>query len=401
MANQFGPWATLMDVGGSPQLSAFWRRRMTMLAPTSQISSTPSRRATLCLVVAGVLMLGLPTYRVVVAGDNQPLTQATAQSDQTKKLTAREFARLSEKQQKVALLDGIRENRRKYANISLKTTSSVRKVDVNPTTKEMGEVLDDYGSRVFELQRIGGSYRLELNRYDPGVADPTVRATCHYDAESGVNRGIGMERLANGKEQEHGLISTEHEGSSQQCRYASYLGGVGFLGFPENDFLGFLLQHENSLQIRGVDQRSGQLEVSFTYVSKVFPGTTGSCVMWFEPEKNWMLVKRIWERVKPTSPVASSYERFEVKESKVFDGVWMPTRFTEVTMASREGVPTPMGNLWNTTAEDIKIGSVKKEDIEVVFSPGTLVRDQITGNRWGVGKSGEKIPYNDNVGEGP
>jgi hypothetical protein len=63
VASQFGPWATLIDLGGSPQLSAFWRRRMRMLAPTSRAALTLSRRNVCWIVVAGALVGLLPTFR--------------------------------------------------------------------------------------------------------------------------------------------------------------------------------------------------------------------------------------------------------------------------------------------------------------------------------------------------
>ncbi|MGA2797848.1 MAG: hypothetical protein ABSE63_09735 [Thermoguttaceae bacterium] len=55
MANKYGPWATLIDVGGSPQLSAFWKRRMSMLVPASQTSPVLSRRNLSLLAAAGIL----------------------------------------------------------------------------------------------------------------------------------------------------------------------------------------------------------------------------------------------------------------------------------------------------------------------------------------------------------
>ena len=61
MSNQYGPWATMIDVGGNPQLSAFWRRRLTMLVPASQTSPMLSRRNLLWLGVAAALMLLPPT----------------------------------------------------------------------------------------------------------------------------------------------------------------------------------------------------------------------------------------------------------------------------------------------------------------------------------------------------
>ena len=63
MTNQYGPWATLIDAGPNLQLSAFWRRRLTMLVPTSQTSSVLSRRSLLWLGAAGVLTGVLPTLR--------------------------------------------------------------------------------------------------------------------------------------------------------------------------------------------------------------------------------------------------------------------------------------------------------------------------------------------------
>jgi hypothetical protein len=72
MANRYGPWATMIDLAGSPQLSTFWRRRLTMLVPTSQSSSLLSRRTLLWLGAAAVLMTALPLPRVVMAQSEAP-----------------------------------------------------------------------------------------------------------------------------------------------------------------------------------------------------------------------------------------------------------------------------------------------------------------------------------------
>ena len=62
MSNQYGPWATSINACGNPQLSSFWRRRLTMLVPTSRTSPTLSRRNLLWLGMAGVLVGVLPTF---------------------------------------------------------------------------------------------------------------------------------------------------------------------------------------------------------------------------------------------------------------------------------------------------------------------------------------------------
>ena len=74
MANPFGPWATLIDAGPNPQLSAFWKRRLTMLLPASQTSPALSRRNLLWLGVTGILLIVLPTFHLTPAGaeENKP-----------------------------------------------------------------------------------------------------------------------------------------------------------------------------------------------------------------------------------------------------------------------------------------------------------------------------------------
>ncbi|MGD0655888.1 MAG: hypothetical protein ABSA16_16245 [Thermoguttaceae bacterium] len=83
MLNKFGPWATLIDAGGRPQLSAFWRRRLVMLVPASKTSPVLSRRNLLWLCTAGVLMFILPTVRSVsaAADDQKPAAEAKASTN--------------------------------------------------------------------------------------------------------------------------------------------------------------------------------------------------------------------------------------------------------------------------------------------------------------------------------
>jgi SecD/SecF fusion protein len=67
MANQFGPWATAIQIGSHPQLSTFWKRRMNMLIPVSQASPILSRRNFFWLGAAGVVTSMLPTVRFAAA----------------------------------------------------------------------------------------------------------------------------------------------------------------------------------------------------------------------------------------------------------------------------------------------------------------------------------------------
>ena len=69
MNNPYGPWATQMEPGAIPRLSAFWRRRMTRLAelPRGNRAMTPS--TALALLLAAAVIGAMPTLeaRVVSA----------------------------------------------------------------------------------------------------------------------------------------------------------------------------------------------------------------------------------------------------------------------------------------------------------------------------------------------
>jgi hypothetical protein len=84
MTNSYGPWATAINVGRNPQLSAFWKSRLTMLVAASQTSPVLSRRNALGLVAGAVLICALPTLRAapavadVASTEEQPKPAASA-----------------------------------------------------------------------------------------------------------------------------------------------------------------------------------------------------------------------------------------------------------------------------------------------------------------------------------
>jgi protocatechuate 3,4-dioxygenase beta subunit len=83
MTNPYGPWATAIDAGRYPQLSAFWRQRLTMLVPTSQTSPLLSRRNLLGLFALAAVIGFLPTFRAAPAVAEQEKLPQEKSSDQT------------------------------------------------------------------------------------------------------------------------------------------------------------------------------------------------------------------------------------------------------------------------------------------------------------------------------
>ncbi len=81
MTTPYGPWATAIDAGRNPQLSSFWRQRLTMLVPASQTSPVLSKRSLLGLVAAAALVCALPTFRAATAVAEQEKASNKKTSD--------------------------------------------------------------------------------------------------------------------------------------------------------------------------------------------------------------------------------------------------------------------------------------------------------------------------------
>jgi hypothetical protein len=77
MANRFGPWASSIDVGGNPQLSAFWRQRLTRLAGVIRTNPALSWNNFLWLVATAALVLAVPMARSAPATAEENGTPAT------------------------------------------------------------------------------------------------------------------------------------------------------------------------------------------------------------------------------------------------------------------------------------------------------------------------------------
>ena len=82
MSNPYGPWATALDAGRYPQLSAFWHERLTMLLPASRTSPALSRRNLLGLVAAAALVCALPMFLAAPAAAEQEKVAQERSADQ-------------------------------------------------------------------------------------------------------------------------------------------------------------------------------------------------------------------------------------------------------------------------------------------------------------------------------
>jgi Tol biopolymer transport system component len=93
MKQNFGPWSTAINTGNNPQLSTFWRRRLTMLASIKDVRTTITRRTALLLVAGACLIATCPTIRPTSLRAQQP--EAVAKKSENAKNTGRIFVETS------------------------------------------------------------------------------------------------------------------------------------------------------------------------------------------------------------------------------------------------------------------------------------------------------------------
>ncbi len=84
MTNPYGPWATAINAGRNPQLSAFWRQRLTMLVPVSRTSPVLCPRNLLGLLALAALIGVLPTFHAApVVADQKNVADEKIKTIQT------------------------------------------------------------------------------------------------------------------------------------------------------------------------------------------------------------------------------------------------------------------------------------------------------------------------------
>ena len=80
MNQHFGPWATLIYAGRSPQLSAFWRQRLTRLPGLARAKPGVTSSAVGALIATAVALVALPTLSVRHVSAEPRRDQAAASS---------------------------------------------------------------------------------------------------------------------------------------------------------------------------------------------------------------------------------------------------------------------------------------------------------------------------------
>jgi len=88
-------------------------------------------------------------------------------------------------------------------------------------------------------------------------------------------------------------------------------------------------------------------------------------------------------------------EEFSVDEADAVNGLWIPTKITEIVGSSSFGPEMPDAvNVIETTVQNIRVGAVTALDLVVEFPEGTEVVDAIDGVGYTIGADGQRTDSN-------
>jgi hypothetical protein len=80
--------------------------------------------------------------------------------------------------------------------------------------------------------------------------------------------------------------------------------------------------------------------------------------------------------------------RFVVDESKLVNGLWMPTKLRDAICANGERAK---GNLDMQTVQTVELGNAKESNLRLPFPEGTFVQDRLKGIVYRAGPNGEAM----------
>lgn len=223
-------------------------------------------------------------------------------------------------------------------------------------------------SQVFHLLRLNDSYKetCRQSNLHKGTADWIWET--HYDAPSGTARGY---TTIDDSEQSFARVSYQQETARRFNKHAYYLAGR-----INDDFCSHLetiLVTPWTVSIEDALGSNGEVIVRM-YPNPVPHGNSEQDIrIWLQPERGFS-IRRYREEVRtlPSQEILLFEEGTVDKETEI-DGVWLPFEITNLVGHLKKGT----GGETIVTVKSASVGTVKPEDLEVVFPVGAEVTDNI------------------------
>ncbi len=296
-------------------------------------------------------------------------------------MSINEFRQLSPADQKALLARAFKHRLEHAKNIYFEV--QVRQGGYEFRNDQVGKRVFDLNGRNYRLWRLGDVYRMDSERGGVDIAKPNEFISDGFDPGAGI--GKSTVRFS-GNTRSFGRIDVEPDVAVEDNRLAYWLDGKHV---PWGEYLfRYLVDHKDSYTIEEpVDQNMVRLTVPWQTIYSLEPW--GKREFTLDPSKGFLPIcgKAHWETNKFSGGITAwRTEVFVVEASKLVGDVWMPMKLKEVISGN-----TLRGkcNVLETKVTKIEWGTVKAQDIEFLFSPGTEVVDAIKGVTYVVGPNGE------------
>lgn len=306
-------------------------------------------------------------------------------------ISEKEFFSQSVDKQREILRQAIQNYRKKLDNISADVVSYCQVVNYTHSTDELGkQVLWEGRCSHNSLRRIGNSYRDEYwseEKYNSSGSKLPGKTFESYDAKLGINRILEEHRFDGKFAGNFAVIQTTRLPPTSDCFLYQYLGDVDDLLETLNPGAWFL-EYGGTTTITSSGKEHSIVEARFPHPTSLDSGV-GSDTLRFDLKKDLMLSGFDISCNYPNASGKSEYSsKVVVDQSISVKGIWVPTKARWVAWESTS--PNEI-SVHHFEISNVNVGTLVAKDLEVTFPAGTKVFDGIAGQRWQVGKTGEKL----------
>ncbi len=291
-----------------------------------------------------------------------------------------EFRRLSSADQKAWVTRAFERRLEHAKNIHFESLTLMR---INQYDgKKVGPLLTHLNGGRYRHWRLGESYRVDIDRGGNDVSHLEQQIVTGLDASAGVFKTTFRTPDDVFKTCR---IDTEQDPLTIENRYAYWLDG-GHNAMSEY-LIRYLLEHRDSFKIDSPANGDIVLSVDWKPVWSDRPLGTRELIL--DPVKGFLPIngKAHWEKKGPDGKLNWRSEEFVVEKSQLVGDVWMPTKLTELLVASTLG--PEIVNVFETEVTRIESGTVKPHDLEIPFLTGMKIVDAIKGVAYTVGPNGK------------
>ena len=292
---------------------------------------------------------------------------------------------LSRDEQIVAIRAALESRMQLVNNVEVSSTTTVRMYQYDEGSGELGTPVNDGAHYRFNLKRLGESYLIDAKLTEGLVKqEERIASLSNYDEDIGESRILGQHA---GIEKKMARIDEVRDDTLILNPAAYYL--LGGDGREPKRFVDSLLAESSHWTIGLIANAESMVVISFPFQDPAFlkDGFTGSRSVAFNWDKGMVPVRESieWRSSHGGKDVWFSASTV-LSELELIGDVWWPRKIRTLTRGTALGDGKCVEKL--TELGPPRIGTIKKDDLQIVFPAGTFVTDAVRGHSYTVGENG-------------